>query len=235
MQITRATSQIVPIKPVELMEGRYDQHIGVYEDHLPKFLCDKLIKTIDDAIDTSTSGDYLGERAAERQQETGSPNDPDHEDTTIMQGVNQFPNTVLGRKDESILLQYVDAMLHAEINQYLQSCFGHYCKEYGSFNCKLISYDQKLQRTQPGGGYHMWHCENSTYEMANRTLVWMIYLNDVEEGGETEFLHQHVRFTPKRGTVVFWPAAFTHQHRGNPPLKGTKYILTGWYINCPTA
>ena len=60
-------------------------------------------------------------------------------------------------------------------------------------------------------------------------------INDVEEGGETEFLHQHVRFTPKRGTVVFWPAAFTHQHRGNPPLKGTKYILTGWYINCPTA
>ena len=55
MQITRATSQIVPIKPVELMKGRYDQHIGVYEDHVPKFLCDKLSRVYCDKVFISSN------------------------------------------------------------------------------------------------------------------------------------------------------------------------------------
>ena len=56
----------------------------------------------------------------------------------------------------------------------------------------------------------------------------MIYLNDVEEGGETEFLYQSIRVAPKAGTLLIWPAGFTHTHRGNPPLSGDKYIATGW-------
>ena len=60
---------------------------------------------------------------------------------------------------------------------------------------------------------------------------YTIYLNDVEEGGETEFLHQSVRVKPKTGRIVFWPAGYPFVHRGNPPLKGEKYIMTGW-LNC---
>ena len=57
----------------------------------------------------------------------------------------------------------------------------------------------------------------------------MVYLNDVKEGGETEFQYQKLRVKPKRGTVLIWPGGFTHLHRGNPPLSGDKYIATGWY------
>jgi len=56
----------------------------------------------------------------------------------------------------------------------------------------------------------------------------MIYLNDVEEGGETEFLYYARRIKPTQGTLLIWPAYFTHAHRGNPPLSNTKYIITGW-------
>ena len=62
----------------------------------------------------------------------------------------------------------------------------------------------------------------------NRIMAWMIYLNDVEDGGETEFLYQSMRVKPKQGTLVLWPAHFTHMHRGNPPLSGEKYIMTSW-------
>ena len=55
------------------------------------------------------------------------------------------------------------------------------------------------------------------------------YLNTVEEGGETEFLYQQVKFKPTRNTALLWPGSWTHQHRGNPPVSGNKYILTGWY------
>jgi hypothetical protein len=90
------------------------------------------------------------------------------------------------------------------------------------------NYCFKMQKTPIGGGYHTWHFEAADRENCQRLLTWMVYLNDVEEGGETEFLYQHLRIKPKQGTLVIWPAAFTHTHRGNPPLSNEKYIVTGW-------
>ena len=37
-----------------------------------------------------------------------------------------------------------------------------------------------------------WHCENAKMKARNRILAFMVYLNDVTEGGETEFLYQNV-------------------------------------------
>lgn len=86
----------------------------------------------------------------------------------------------------------------------------------------------KLQKTEVGQGYHAWHNEAMDKLTSNRLFAWMVYLNDVEEGGETEFLYQHKRYKPKAGDVLLWPSGFTHTHRGNPPLSNTKYIMTGW-------
>ena len=89
-------------------------------------------------------------------------------------------------------------------------------------------YSLKIQRTKPNGGYHVWHAESTTRDTCNRVLAFTVYLNDDFEAGETEFLHQERRVPPKQGTVAIWPAGFTHVHRGNPPIHGTKYIITGW-------
>ena len=87
----------------------------------------------------------------------------------------------------------------------------------------------KIQKTCPTQGYHVWHCEHNAFPGdRDRVLAWILYLNDVEEGGETEFLYQSLRIKPKTGTFALFPAHFTHTHRGNPPLSGVKYIATGW-------
>ena len=86
----------------------------------------------------------------------------------------------------------------------------------------------KVQKTKVGGGYHIWHFESMNREVSSRFLTWILYLNDVHEGGETEFLYQSMRVKPEQGTLVIWPASFTHTHRGNPPLSNEKYIVTGW-------
>ena len=93
----------------------------------------------------------------------------------------------------------------------------------------------KIQKTCPTQGYHVWHCEHDALGGRDRVLAWTLYLNDVEEGGETEFLYQSLRFKPKAGTFILFPAHFTHTHRGNPPLSGVKYIATGWieFLNTP--
>lgn len=86
----------------------------------------------------------------------------------------------------------------------------------------------KIQKTSPTQGYHFWHCEHDGLTGRDRVLAWTLYLNDVEEGGETEFLYQSLRIKAKTGTFALFPAHFTHTHRGNPPLSGVKYIATGW-------
>jgi hypothetical protein len=92
---------------------------------------------------------------------------------------------------------------------------------------EYASYTIKLQRTDVGQGYHVWHCESADRESSRRVLVWTLYLNDVEEGGETEFLYYPKRIKAKTGTLMICPTGFTHTHRGNPPLSNTKYIATG--------
>lgn len=62
-----------------------------------------------------------------------------------------------------------------------------------------------------------------------RVAVWMFYLNDDFEGGETEFLYYKKRINPSKGTLLIWPAGLTHCHRGGLVLSGTKYVITGWF------
>ena len=117
-------------------------------------------------------------------------------------------------------------------NNLLENAFTSYIGDFPYLQGQGIDWwsgSVYLQRTKPLEGYHVFHCENSNWAYRHRVLAWMIYLNDVEEGGETEWLYQQLKVKPKKNTAVIWPGSFTHLHRGNPPISGTKYILTGWF------
>ena len=110
-------------------------------------------------------------------------------------------------------------------------CYNLYIKKYGimkNLARHQLNPEMKIQKTLPSEGYHVWHCEHGNIETSSRVMLVMLYLNDVEEGGETEFLYQSRRIEPKMGRLVFCPAFFTHTHRGNLPLKGSKYMMNGW-------
>lgn len=86
---------------------------------------------------------------------------------------------------------------------------------------------------QGEGGYPYWHSEifpMPDNEALHRTLLFMFYLNDVDEGGGTEFFYQKELIQPKAGRMVIAPAGFTHTHRGNIPVSQDKYILTSWVL-----
>ena len=73
-----------------------------------------------------------------------------------------------------------------------------------------------------------------------RTWTAMVFLNDVEGGGETFFERAAVKVTPRRGNLLTWnnmdangfpnPYAI---HQGLPVAAGTKYIITKWYRERP--
>lgn len=69
-----------------------------------------------------------------------------------------------------------------------------------------------------------------------RSWTTMVFLNDVEEGGETHFTDIGIKIEPKTGVLLIWNNALPDGspnegtiHAGTPVLKGTKYIITKWY------
>jgi hypothetical protein len=113
-------------------------------------------------------------------------------------------------------------------------CYKDYSQTYSVLNDhdNHTIFTYKVQKTLPAEGYHLWHCENGEKVFRNRIAAYSLYLNDVDEGGETEFLYLSKRVAPKKGRLVIWPANFPWTHRGNPPLSGEKYIMTGWIEFC---
>jgi hypothetical protein len=97
--------------------------------------------------------------------------------------------------------------------------------------------DINMQRYTKGvGGYHHWHSEHyplptdSQQRPLHRVLLYLVYLNDVAEGGETEFLYQQAKIKPKQGSLVLAPCGFTHSHRGSIPVSNDKYVLASWVM-----
>ncbi|HLL54963.1 MAG TPA: 2OG-Fe(II) oxygenase [Myxococcaceae bacterium] len=95
--------------------------------------------------------------------------------------------------------------------------------------------DLTVQKYLKGiGGYPHWHSEiypkDAACEPLHRVLAFQFYLNDVAEGGETEFFYQEKKVTSKAGRMLIFPAGFTHTHRGNVPKSGNKYIITSWVM-----
>jgi hypothetical protein len=141
------------------------------------------------------------------------------------------------RKDETVFMFHPETFnlypTHWALRGFTEvfwSCYKQYTTEYNILHsaAKHGILGLRVQKTLPGGGYHEWHFENGHLDNASRMITMMLFLNDVDEGGETEFLYQHKRIAAKAGRLVIWPAGYTHTHRGNPPLNGTKYIVTGW-------
>jgi hypothetical protein len=61
----------------------------------------------------------------------------------------------------------------------------------------------------------------------HRVITYLWYLNDVNDGGETEFCGDF-KVKPRAGKLVLFPASWCYPHKGIMPLSNNKYIITGW-------
>jgi len=87
-----------------------------------------------------------------------------------------------------------------------------------------------IQKYKKNEGKYIYHDDFFSDFSKNRyrviTYIW--YLNDVEEGGETEFWGE-LKMKPKKGKLIFFPASWCFPHRGKMPVSSDKYIITGWF------
>jgi prolyl 4-hydroxylase len=64
----------------------------------------------------------------------------------------------------------------------------------------------------------------------NRYLVFLWYLNDVAEGGETEFCDLGLRVEARAGRLLMFPPYWMYQHAGLPPRSNDKYIISTYLL-----
>ncbi|TYK64495.1 2OG-Fe(II) oxygenase [Colwellia echini] len=115
--------------------------------------------------------------------------------------------------------------------------------------CDMIGIDESYSEVVQGQLYevgqqfkaHTDYFESHEIEqfgalMGQRTYTFMIYLNDVEQGGETAFVNVGESIKPKTGMAVVWnslrPNGRTNadsMHHGMPVIKGYKAVITKWF------
>lgn len=183
--------------------------IGVFDDVVTKDYCDDVIKYFKYVEEVSLTSN--------RQQDEGVEKFKKEDRTYFFQDemIKEY------QLHNTHILREANHAFSAAINAYF-----NYYDILHSTNYGVFSY--RLQKTEVGGGYHVWHHERGNLENQHRFLAIILYLNDVEEGGETEFHYYPRRVQAKAGRILICPSDFTHTHRGNPPLSGDKYIITTW-------
>ena len=67
-----------------------------------------------------------------------------------------------------------------------------------------------FQKYPKGGSYNSWHCERGSKFSSRRMLVFMTYLNECEDGGETAFLYQKYKMKPEKGLHLFCFRLYTY-------------------------
>lgn len=196
------------------MKSKYVDFIGMYENVYPDGFCDHMIEEFERLLKSGSCGT--------RQLSEGAPKISKEDYHYFLNIGNHSPASFGGNCAMGI---FWDG---------LQRCFDEYTSNFDILKTgpQLRCTSVKIQKTDPGAGYHVWHAEQGPGADANRVLVYALYLNSLENdsAGETEFLYQKLRIPPKENCMVIWPAAFTHVHRGNVVHGNkSKYIITGWF------
>lgn len=159
----------------------------------------------------------------------------------LIEYFNTSPSQVAGmitggvqeEKKKSTDVVLADENLKIKYTLELQKVFNEYIKEYPMVDFYSpwgILESINIQRYHPKEGFYAWHTERTlpNCKESDRHIVFMTYLNDVNDGGETEFYHQNLKVKAEKGLTVIWPSDWTFTHRGCTSNSETKYIITGW-------
>ena len=149
------------------MDKQYyiDNHIGVFKNFMPNRL-------IDDYVNYFNKCEQQGAVYSRKEDE-----------------ILVSDNSIDTIRDTNVYLTYVNKPF---IEGFFKEVYPLYVQKYSHLK-KLNTHsilEVKIQKTKVGEGYHTWHCENAEMKSRNRILAFMVYLNDVTEGGEAEFLYQ---------------------------------------------
>lgn len=152
-------------------------------------------------------------------------------------GKNGKPNINIKKTTDLLLCHkdwnYIDKILEKKLNEgivrYVKYIYNiTTIKPSFTYSNDLSDTGYQIQKYKKNDGFYNWHDDHMIDKvLGTRVLTYIWYLNNVEEGGETEFFNGK-KIKPKEGTLLFFPFDWSYVHKGNIPLSNDKYICTGW-------
>ena len=114
------------------------------------------------------------------------------------------------------------------IQKYLNHCFKFFNKMSPIPNpFRSVKFEDRgynVKGYEPSGYFH-WHDDFTLDKSSPRMIAMLFYLNHVGQGGYTEFINGR-KVHPSIGRLVMFPATWNYIHRGVPPKKNKKYIIS---------
>ena len=113
----------------------------------------------------------------------------------------------------------------------LHKCYLDYLNQWPNLEKMIKDLDIgqfNIQKYNKGGHFAGVHSERTSIKTVHRVFAWMTYLNNVNDGGSTNFAHFNIDIKPEIGKTMIWPAEWTHAHSGKIVNSEEKYIITGW-------
>jgi hypothetical protein len=187
----------------------YNDCIYTKPHSIPDELCDEIQRMFDEEGDNRGPGNtHGGINAAIK----------DTLDFTIPKQSNKWAK----------IDQFLADELNLNLGEYLKSLST--IPEYSLFDKKYFSDSVfMLQRYTKSKGKYIYHNDfGINYEDGtHRVITYLWYLNDVDEGGQTE-LWGNRRIKPEKGKLVLFPSHWAFPHTGKMPISHDKLIITGW-------
>lgn len=184
--------------------------IKTYKDCLSKNMCNKIIEIFENNEKKTEGKTFIGvDKNIKDTTDLHSNNLNDHHEWKIM---------------ETIIRKELNCKLD---NYYFDINNGDYS------NPLFVPYPYtedsgfQIQKYNQNEGFYKFHNDFHLIEDKFRTLTYLYYLNDVIDGGETEF-YNGLKIKPEQGKLLLFPSLWTYTHKGNIPISNDKYILTGW-------
>ena len=217
------------------LENHPSPFIKIYDNALSAALCDKLVQFYED-----------NKQYAKQLKTTGDQH-------------NEFRWKAQGIDKQSITKRHswgltIDNLIKEEpankefhnVYKTIYKCFDWGIKNYLMIvpypsGCENMAHTIKsfkdetyfITKYQKGEGFYKWHADRGLLDdithTSNRYISTILYLNDVEIGGETEFLEGGFKVKAKKGRLLIFPSGWTYIHRGIMPMSGDKYICNNFF------
>lgn len=179
---------------------------------IPDLLCDDIISLFEECKELHRKGNTLG---------------------GVQENIKKTTDMEIPKNDPK--WKKIEVFLYKELNKALTNYtkeLRNIISEYKLLDNELSVNNFMIQKYKQNDGKYTYH-HDFTVDYENnrcRVITFLWYLNDVVEGGETEFFGTNkCVIRPEKGKLLLFPASWCFPHRGCMPLSGDKYIITNWF------
>lgn len=190
-------------------------HIAVIDNCLTAEFCDELVEFCEQHFDTLFERGVMLERF-----------DPDYKNS-LDWGIKSTATERLPQDLQDKAEQF-DQVVFENLNKAINLYKNEYWGLDGWMTINDTGY--RIQKYLKGEGFYKAHVDGSPWAQnaIQRVLGVVLYLNTVEEGGQTGFPDHDYKVKAVKGRISIFPAYWTHPHTAEIPLSNDKWIISSF-------